>query len=142
MRWVRDVFEPMSKAKIKFHLILGNHDIAFRNSLAVNSPKLFLSHYKNITIYDKPQEVEVGNNTFLFLPWMCSENYAESTEILNTTKCSTAFGHLEVENFEMYRGQVCHEGMKKEMFKRLQYVYSGHYHHKSDDGQIFYLPVI
>lgn len=137
--WINRVFSVMEKKGITFHLILGNHDSASRNSLAVNSPKIFLSHYKNVIIYDKPQEVEVGANKFLFVPWICNETLAESTSLLTESKCNVVFGHFEIQNFEMYKGQPCHEGMDKKTFDRFDYVFSGHYHHKSDDGRIFYL---
>jgi len=48
-------------------------------------------------------------------------------------------GHLEVAGFAMYRGVESHDGLSKELFSKFDMVFSGHYHHKSDDGHIFYL---
>ena len=49
-------------------------------------------------------------------------------------------GHLEIAGFEMYKGFSSIDGdFKKELFSRFDTVFSGHFHHKSDDGQIFYL---
>jgi hypothetical protein len=39
----------------------------------------------------------------------------------------------------MYRDSECHDGLSKEVFKKFDKVFSGHFHHKSDDGQIHYL---
>ena len=51
-----------------------------------------------------------------------------------------AMGHLEVDGFEMFKGGHRHEGSyNKEMFSRFDIVMSGHFHHKSDDGHIYYL---
>ena len=49
------------------------------------------------------------------------------------------FGHFEIAGFEMDRGNVCHEGIDKSMLKRYDVVLSGHFHHKSSDGQITYV---
>jgi hypothetical protein len=48
-------------------------------------------------------------------------------------------GHLEISGFSMYRGVESHDGLSKESFSKFDMVFSGHYHHKSDDGHVFYL---
>ena len=55
--WKKRFFDPLQEAGIKFNVLLGNHDIALKNTLKVNTPSLFLSEYDNITIYDTPTEV-------------------------------------------------------------------------------------
>lgn len=137
-KWKTRFFDLLDAAGINVHIILGNHDISYRNTLSVNSPNLFLSHYKNVHIYDKPQDVKVEGFNFLFLPWICTENYDDSMALIKKSKSKIALGHLELANFEMYRGQLAHEGMDKKIFKRFSYVFSGHYHHRSDDGHIYY----
>lgn len=137
--WNRRFFDYMEAENIEFHLILGNHDLALRNSLEVNSPTLFLSRYKNITIYNKPTNVTFGDTEVLLLPWICSSNYDESMAEVKNTKAQIMFGHLELSNFEMHKGQVQHEGMEAKLFDRFEAVYSGHYHHRSSNGNIHYL---
>ena len=39
----------------------------------------------------------------------------------------------------MYRGMESHDGLSKNIFDKFDMVFSGHYHHKSDDGHIYYL---
>ena len=48
-------------------------------------------------------------------------------------------GHLEIAGFAMYRGAESHDGLSKDSFSKFDMVFSGHYHHRSDDGHIFYL---
>ena len=48
-------------------------------------------------------------------------------------------GHLEINGFEMHKGHYSEAGYPKEMFKKFDTVFSGHFHKKSDDGQIYYL---
>ena len=48
-------------------------------------------------------------------------------------------GHLEIAGFEMGAGLMCHDGMDKKLFKNFDIVMSGHFHHKSHNGNIHYL---
>jgi DNA repair exonuclease SbcCD nuclease subunit len=48
-------------------------------------------------------------------------------------------GHLELNGFRAHRGHVMEDGMSCELFEKFNYVFSGHYHTRSDDGKIFYL---
>ena len=48
-------------------------------------------------------------------------------------------GHLEVKGFEMHKGHFSDVGLEKSFFSRFEKVISGHFHKKSDDGQIYYL---
>ena len=48
-------------------------------------------------------------------------------------------GHFEIAGFAMYRGMESHEGLSKDLFKKFDMVFSGHYHHRSNDGHIYYL---
>jgi len=48
-------------------------------------------------------------------------------------------GHLELAGFEMYRGSMVSHGDNVRDFEKFDMVMSGHYHHRSSDGHIFYL---
>jgi hypothetical protein len=39
----------------------------------------------------------------------------------------------------MYRGMKSEEGLNRDLFKKFSYTFSGHYHHKSNDGNIHYV---
>jgi DNA repair exonuclease SbcCD nuclease subunit len=48
-------------------------------------------------------------------------------------------GHFEIAGFAMHRGMESHDGLSKDTFKKFDMVFSGHYHHRSDDSHIYYL---
>jgi hypothetical protein len=58
---------------------------------------------------------------------------------MNNSKADVCMGHFEIAGFAMYRGMESHEGLSKELFNRFDLVFSGHYHHRSDDGHVYYL---
>jgi len=131
----RYFFDELAKNNIELHTLLGNHDITYRNTLEVNSPDLLLKDYNNITVYDKPatwQDIDI-------IPWICKDNEQSIYEFIGESKNSICFGHFELAGFEMDRGNICYEGMNPETLRRYEIVLSGHFHHKSSQGNITYV---
>ena len=60
-------------------------------------------------------------------------------EAIKTTSSSIMFGHLEIDGFEAHPGYIHDGGFDKNTFNKFDMAFSGHFHHKSDDGQVFYL---
>jgi len=123
---------------IDLHIIIGNHDTYYKNTNEVNSMEELVGSDR-FKIYTESKIVEFDETPILFVPWINVNNYDESIKLLNTAKSDIIMGHLGISGFEMHRGQVSLDGHKKEMFRRFDTVFSGHFHHKSDDGQIYYL---
>ena len=123
---------------IDLHIIIGNHDTYYKNTNEVNSMEELVGKDR-YEIYTEPQIVEFDDTPILFMPWINVNNYSESLKFLKTAKADIIMGHLEVSGFQMYRGQFSEGGYDKELFRRFDTVFSGHFHHKSDDGQIYYL---
>ena len=48
-------------------------------------------------------------------------------------------GHLEIAGFQMMKGLLNEHGLSKNIFRKFDSVFSGHFHIKSDDGHIYYL---
>ena len=125
---------------INFHMLVGNHDTFYKNTNDVNSlHELVDGKFKNIKVYSKTTEVDFGDCKILFVPWINSDNYSYTMEMLDTTSAQICMGHLELRGFQMQRGMIMTEGWDKRLFQKFDMVMSGHFHHKSDDGQIFYL---
>ena len=125
---------------INFHMLVGNHDTFYKNTNDVNSlHELVDGKFKNIKVYSKTTEVDFGDCKILFVPWINSDNYSYTMEMLDTTSAQICMGHLELSGFQMQRGMIMTEGWDKRLFQKFDMVMSGLFHHKSDDGQIFYL---
>ena len=134
-------FDRCQESGIKLHTLLGNHDIAFKNTLEVNSTSLLLNEYENVRYYDDFETVEFDGVTVDVLPWICEENQDEIFEKMKASKSQICFGHLELSGFEMERGLVCDHGLDKNFFSKYDVVLTGHFHHKSQDGNIVYTGV-
>ena len=123
---------------IDLHIIIGNHDTYYKNTNEVNSMEELVGKDR-YEIYTGPQIVKFDGTPILFMPWINANNYSESLKFLKTAKADILMGHLEISGFQMYRGHLSEVGYDKELFRRFDTVFSGHFHHKSDDGQIYYL---
>jgi DNA repair exonuclease SbcCD nuclease subunit len=132
-------FDKLANRNIKVHMLAGNHDTYFKNTNDVNSPDLLLREYENINVIDHPATIYVDETPICMMPWICPENYQDSLDTIKDTKAEICMGHFEIAGFAMYRGMESHEGLSKETFDKFDLVFSGHYHHRSDDGHIYYL---
>ena len=125
---------------IEVHAIVGNHDIPYRNTNEVNAlNELFGDKHNLIHIYSQPQSIQWQGCDIAMLPWINSANYAESMQFVKNTKAQILFGHLEIKGFEMYRGMPNPHGLETALFDKFDMVCSGHFHHRSNRGNIHYL---
>lgn len=135
-------FQPLKEMGIQVHAIVGNHDVTFKNTNIVNSMDLLVSehHYDNVTVYSGPKTVVVDDVRILMLPWMNSENYTDSINELTHSEARFVFSHLELKGFEYHKGLISEHGhCDADLLKRFEFVFSGHYHHRSSKGNIHYL---
>ena len=123
---------------IDLHIIIGNHDTYYKNTNEVNSMEELVGKDR-CNIYTGPEVVEFDGVPIQFIPWINANNYDESMTALSHSPAQIAMGHLEVNGFEMHKGHFADGSYDKELFRRFDIVMSGHFHHKSDDGQIYYL---
>jgi DNA repair exonuclease SbcCD nuclease subunit len=132
-------FDKLQSMDIIVHMLAGNHDTYFKNTNDVNSVDLLLREYNNVHIIDTPRTINVDQHDICMMPWICAENYDESIKELKDTKAMFCMGHFEIAGFAMHRGMPSQEGLDRGTFRKFSHTFSGHYHHKSDADDIFYL---
>jgi DNA repair exonuclease SbcCD nuclease subunit len=132
-------FDILQERNINVYMIVGNHDAFFKNTLTPNTPSDILKEYNNINIIKSPQTVEVNGINIAMIPWICNDNYEESYEEIRSSLSDICMGHWEISGFQMYRGVESHGGLSPVIFDRYDIVLSGHYHHRSTQGNITYL---
>jgi DNA repair exonuclease SbcCD nuclease subunit len=133
-------FDQMDR-RGSLYALLGNHDIFYRNTLRINSPSLVLPEYSRVLLIDKPSTIVFGGIPMDMIPWICEENEKEVAEFIKNSKSDFCFGHFELAGFEMDRGNFCHEGMDSSLLSKYERVISGHFHHRSEKGNILYTGV-
>ena len=131
--------ERFKELNIDLHIIIGNHDTYYKNTNEVNSMNELVGEDILTSIYSAPKVVEFDGVSIQFMPWINSGNYEAAMKVLKTSPAQILMGHLEVNGFEMYKGHRALGSYDKELFNRFDLCFSGHFHHKSDDGHIYYL---
>ena len=132
--------QPFVQLEIQLHILVGNHDIYFRNTNDLNSlNELLDNRHDNIHLYSEAQEVDFGGKQILMMPWINTQNEIYSFGMMDESKSDTMMGHFEISGFEMHSGHKSEHGLDVKTFQKFDTVFSGHYHKKSDDGQIYYL---
>ena len=132
-------FEKCERLGIQLHTLIGNHDVAYKNTLEVNSPSLLLNEYNNIEIYEEFDTVEFDGVSIDVVPWICDDNVDDIFNRMKDSKAQICFGHFEIAGFEMDRGNICESGIDKQSLSKYDVVLTGHFHHKSTDGNITYV---
>ena len=137
--WRKRFFDRLLEEGITMDVIVGNHDVFYRNTNEINAMNELFAGYSNIKILVEAEELQYDSLKVAMVPWINSGNYETTMEFLKNTSAEVVFGHLEIAGFEMDRGNICHTGLDKKVFDRFDSVLSGHFHHKSTDGVITYL---
>ena len=127
---------------IDTHVIVGNHDTYWKNTNEINSMKELFSSFDGVHepwVYDMPKEVVFDELKILILPWINRANREQTANFIKNSDAQIIMGHLEVAGFEMHPGYANDYGIDASVFSKFDMVMSGHYHHKSDNGTIYYL---
>ena len=132
-------FDPLLERGVKQYMMVGNHDIYYKNTLRVNSPELLLAEYDNITVISDPTELNIDGLDILLLPWICDDNRKESFRSIAASNASVCFGHLELNGFEAVPGHTMEHGQDPAIFDKFEMVCTGHFHMRSTKGNIRYL---
>ena len=132
-------FTPLAERGIHMHVMVGNHDSVYKNTLDVNSIDLLLEEYDNITTYVQPNVVEFDGSKIMLVPWICDANQEATFVMADKTDAQMLLGHLELSGYEMNKSIVIDHGISDQWLKKFDLVCSGHYHHKSQNGSINYL---
>ena len=135
-----DFFEPLAKRGIEAHIIVGNHDMYYKDTHEVNAlEEVVRGKYYDVHIHSVPQVITVGGMDIQVIPWITESNKAAAIEAITKPKASILMGHLELQGFTMHKGQISDHGMDRNVFDKFDKVYSGHYHHRSTIGNISYI---
>ena len=122
---------------IEMHCILGNHDVYYRNTNTINSIKELFG--KDLTLYEEPKIFNFDGLDIALLPWVNKENYDESLDFIKTAAAPILIGHLELEGYDVMRGVKHYGGMNFKLFDRYEKVISGHFHHRQEKENIYYM---
>ena len=140
LQWAKDnYFDRLESMGITLHSIVGNHTAYYKNTNDVNAVDLLLREYDNVKTYSEVSSIEIGGCNILLVPWINKENEDKSFGLINKSRASICMGHLELNGFRATPGHMMEHGMEWSIFKKFDKTYSGHYHCRSNQENIYYL---
>jgi len=140
LTWAKNnYFDRLRDMGITVHTIVGNHTAYYKNTNDVNAVDLLLREYDNVKTYSEVSSIEIGGCNILLVPWINKENEDKSFRSINMSQASICMGHLELNGFRATPGHMMEHGMEWSIFKKFNKTYSGHYHCRSNQENIYYL---
>ena len=94
-------FTPLADRGVMLTMLVGNHDIYYKNTLRVNAPELLLGEYTNIRIISEA-ESRIGGIDILLLPWICDDNRTESNRCIQDSNSDVCFGPFDLTGLKLY----------------------------------------
>lgn len=141
-RFEEQFMKPCVENGIELHMIAGNHDTTYKNTNELNSIRMLYENtkYPNVHLYwNEPVDLKMDECDIVLSPWICAENESATMEHFKSTSAQIVMGHFEIQGYEMDKGHLCSHGLDRNIFKKFDAVYSGHFHHPSSHGNITYL---
>lgn len=127
---------------IDTHLIVGNHDITSSQTNAINALDGLLTTPTGKDepwIYTTPKTIQIDGVDIAMVPWISQDIHGEVMEFIRTTPAKIMMGHFEIGGFQIVPGTPCIHGLDQSIFRRFDLVLSGHFHLRTNIGNIYYL---
>ena len=126
------------KFKRGVFVILGNHDVYYKDRTDTHSLEGFNKIYSNFHIYEKPEILTINSHKFLMLPWI--ENLTELKNQIKLNKSAKyVFCHADFKGFSFNKVQKLEHGLEQEDVYSFKRIYSGHIHIRQEKGNILYV---
>ncbi len=140
LNFFRETFlKPVIERNLHVYVLVGNHDIYYRESLTISSVREILDPFKDwFTIVDSPDDYVIHGNKFLLVPWICRDNHDLTYKKIKESTSDYCAGHFEFSGFELFKGQYAKSGDDHTQYKKFKTIYSGHYHQRSARDNVVY----
>lgn len=126
LRRINDAFDET-------YMIMGNHDLYYREKREINSIPMALEYPKITVIND---DIFVQDNIAI-VPWLVEDEWKRIKEL----NVKFMFGHFELPNFfmnAMVQMPDHGHGLKAEDLSKPELVFSGHFHKRQVRGNVVY----
>ena len=124
--------EKLGAAFEQFYWFPGNHDLFYKDKRDIHS-SAFGRHIPGVTVVDSV--TTLGDVTLV--PWLVGDEWRTMKDV----KSRYVFGHFELPLFYMNAmvQMPDHGELKADTFNGPDYVFSGHFHKRQNQGNIWYI---
>lgn len=135
-----EVFETLAKKfKRGVYIILGNHDVYYKDNNEVNSLKSLSHLAQNIHIFEKPEIVTINNkHTFLMLPWVESAQEISQIVLKHKGLCDYIICHTDIKGASFDKWTKVEHGLDSKLLESFTRIWVGHIHRKQSFKNVVY----
>jgi DNA repair exonuclease SbcCD nuclease subunit len=127
-----------SKFKRGVFVILGNHDVYYKDRTDTHSLEGFDKIYSNFHIFKTAETLSINSHKFLMMPWV--ENLAElKKKVQQYSKADYVFCHADIKGFSLNKMQKLEHGLESNDIASFKRIYSGHIHIRQEKGNVLYV---
>jgi len=136
-----NIFEVFSKTFPKgVHIILGNHDVYYKDRTDVHSLKEIPLIFDNITVYETPRVLNInGKHRFLMLPWEHDNDQLSIKVNAHKGKVDYILCHADIKDFKLNKFVKLAHGLNKKELSSFKKIYSGHIHTRQEHANMSYI---
>lgn len=131
-------FTPLRDSGVNLRILLGNHDIYYKNTNRYHSLFPLPDMFDNVALLDRFDDYMIAGEPFAAFPWINNDNLEQALGHAKTSHARFAVGHTNIIGFEMQRGRLADYGLTAETFKNFELFLTGHFHLRSRKGNIVY----
>jgi hypothetical protein len=136
-----DIFDIFSKTfKRGVHIILGNHDVYYKDRTDVHSLKDTDRIFDNIKVYETPELLNInGIHKFLMLPWE-HDVFELSRKVKHFSgSADYILCHADIKEFQLNKWTKLEHGLDKKELSGFKKIYSGHIHIRQESDNMNYI---
>jgi DNA repair exonuclease SbcCD nuclease subunit len=126
------------KFKRGVFVILGNHDVYYKDRTDTHSLEGFNLIYNNFHVFEKPETLAINSHKFLMLPWIENLDSLKSA-VHSNRKSQYIFCHADVKGFNLNRVTKLEHGLENKDLSTFKRIYSGHIHIRQEKGNVLYV---
>lgn len=134
------IFSQLAKKfKRGVYIILGNHDVYYKDKNDINSVKSLSYLSDNIHVFERHELLTINRqHTFLMLPWV--EDLTKLAAIIEDNKEEADYivCHTDVKGLTLNKWAKVEHGIELNALKSYKRVYSGHIHIRQEKGNLLY----
>lgn len=120
------------------YVILGNHDVYYKDRTDTHSLEGFDKIFKNFHIFEKPEQLKINSHKFLMLPWI--ENLENlKSEIKKNSSATHVFCHTDFKGFNLNKVTKLEHGLEASDIIDFKRIFSGHIHIRQEKGNVLYV---
>jgi hypothetical protein len=134
------IFKKLAqKFKRGIYIIIGNHDVYYKDRNVVHSLKSISHIADNIHVFENPEILTInGTHNFLMLPWV--EDVNRINQIITDHKdlCEYIVCHADIKGLRFNKWTKVEHGIEVDMLSSYKRVYAGHIHHRQEFKNVLY----